>query len=211
MFNDKVPQNELFEEAIKYYANILTPFSNFVVKKIEEILSLNLPINIICPSHGIIWRENPTQIVEKYLSWAKAYQENQITIIYDTMWNGTRLVAETIAEGIKHENNLINIKIFNSARHDINNIITEIFKSKAILIGSPTINKGYLSSIASLLEFLRGLSFKNKKASAFGCYGWSGESVKLVNEELAKSGFEIIDDGIKVFWHPGKERTGKDL
>ncbi len=209
MFNDKVPQNELFEEAIKYYANILTPFSNFVVKKIEEILSLNLPINIICPSHGIIWRENPTQIVEKYLSWAKAYQENQITIIYDTMWNGTRLVAETIAEGIKHENNLINIKIFNSARHDINNIITEIFKSKAILIGSPTINKGYLSSIASLLEFLRGLSFKNKKASAFGCYGWSGESVKLVNEELAKSGFEIIDDGIKVFWHPGKEELEK--
>lgn len=101
MYNDKVDQADLFQEAIKYYANILTPFSKFVVKKIEEVLSFNLPLSMICPSHGIIWRDNPLQIVNKYMEWAKNYGENQITIIYDTMWNCTRRMAEAIAEGIK--------------------------------------------------------------------------------------------------------------
>jgi len=98
----------------------------------------------------------------------------------------------------------MNVKIFNSARHDMNTIVTEIFKSKAVIVGSPTVNKGYLASLGALLEFVKGLSFKNKKAAAFGCYGWSGESVKKINEDLEKSGFELINDGLKVMWHPDK-------
>lgn len=209
MFNDLVNEHELYEEAIKYYANILTPFGNFVEQKINEILALKLPVDMICPSHGIIWRENPLQIVNKYMQWAKRYQENQVTIIYDTMYNGTRQMAETIADGIKSKNKEINIELYNSARRDINTIITEIFKSKAVLIGSPTINKGMLISTASLLEFIKGLSFKNKKAAAFGSYGWSGESVKLITEELSKAGMEIVNEGIKVQWHPGSEDLAK--
>jgi len=209
MFNDLVDEHELYEEAIKYYANILTPFGNFVEQKINEILELKLPINMICPSHGIIWRKNPLQIVEKYMQWAKAYQENQITIIYDTMWNGTRQIAETIAEGIKSKNNSINLKLYNSARHDVNTIITEIFKSKAFLIGSPTINKGILISTAALLEFIKGLNFKNKKAAAFGSYGWSGESTKIITQSLQESGIDIINDGIKIQWHPSADDLNK--
>lgn len=209
MFNDLVDEHELYEEAIKYYANILTPFGNFVEQKINEILALKLPVNMICPSHGIIWRKNPLQIVEKYMQWAKAYQENQITIVYDTMWNGTRQIAETIIDGIKSKNKEINIKLYNSARHDINTIITEIFKSKAFLIGSPTINKGILISTAALLEFIKGLSFKNKKAAAFGSYGWSGESVKIITEQLSEAGMDVIDEGIKIQWHPTSEDLNK--
>jgi len=209
MFNDLVDQHELFEEAIKYYANILTPFGSFVEKKINEILALKLPVNMICPSHGIIWRENPLQIVEKYLKWAQGYSENKMTIVYDTMWNGTRQIAETIADGVKSKNKEIDICLYNSARHDINTIITDIFKSKAFLIGSPTVNKGILISTAGLLEYIKGLSFKNKKASAFGSIGWSGESVKAITEELMKAGVEIINDGIKVQWHPGIEDLAK--
>ncbi len=96
-FNDLVDQGELYQECIKYYANILTPFSEFVAKKINEILGLKIPIDIIATSHGVIWRDNPTQIMEKYLQWANNYQENQITILYDTMCEGTRVMAENIA------------------------------------------------------------------------------------------------------------------
>jgi len=205
MFNDLVNTHDLFDEAIKYYANILTPFGNFVEKKINEILALKLPVNMICPSHGIIWRNNPLQIVEKYLQWSQNYSENQLTIIYDTMWNGTRQMAESIAEGFNSKNKETNIKIYNSAKSDINTIITDIFRSKAFLIGSPTVNKGVLISTAALMEFIRGLSFKNKKASAFGSYGWSGESVKVITDELSKAGMEIMDEGIKIQWHPGEE------
>jgi flavorubredoxin len=205
MFNDLVNEQDLFEEAIKYYANILTPFGSFVEKKINEILELKLPVSMICPSHGIIWRENPLQIVKKYMQWAQGYSENQVTIVYDTMWNGTRQIAENIAGSFISKNPGTTIKLFNSARHDVNTIITEIFRSKAFLIGSPTVNKGILISTSALLEYIRGLGFKNKKAAAFGCYGWSGESVKTITEELAKGGIGIIDEGLKIQWHPGPE------
>jgi flavorubredoxin len=205
MFNDLVDQPELFAECIKYYANILTPFSPLVIKKINEVLSFNLPLDIICTSHGVIWRDKPAQIVEKYLEWANAYQENQITIIYDTMWNGTRVMAEKIAGGIKDADKEVNVKLFNIARSDKNDVVSEIFKSKAILVGSSTINRGILVSVAGILEEIKGLKFQNKKAAAFGCYGWSGESVKIINSGLEESGFDIIDEGLRVMWTPDEE------
>ena len=209
MFNDLVDPNELFNECIKYYANILTPFSPLVIKKIKEVLSLNLPLDIICTSHGIIWRNQPEQIVERYLKWADSYQENQITIIYDTMWNGTRVMAEKIANGISDVDKEVNVKLFNLAKTDKNDVITEIFKSKAILVGSPTINKGILVSVAGILEEIKGLQFKNKKAAAFGCYGWSGESIKIISENLTSAGFELVDDGVKAMWNPDNENVNR--
>jgi flavorubredoxin len=205
MFNDLVDQFELMTECIKYYANILTPFSKLVDKKIKEVLSFNLPVKIICPSHGIIWRDNPVQIVNKYLEWANDYKENQITILYDTMWNGTRVMAENIATGIKSSDSSVNIKLYNISRTDKNDIITEVFRSKGIVVGSPTINKGILTSVAGILEEIKGLRFDGKKATAFGSYGWSGESVKIILDILEKSGFQIADEGLKVMWNPDEE------
>lgn len=209
MFNDLVNQEQLYYEAMKYYANILTPFSKMVTKKISDIVALNLPLAMICPSHGIIWRDNPLQIVERYQQWAQDYQENQITIIYDTMWNGTRRMAETIAEGIKTETSEIEVKLFNSARSDKNDILTEVFRSKAILVGSPTVNKGVLSSTGSFLEEIRGLGFKNKKAAAFGTYGWSGESTATIAKGLSEAGFEVITDGLRLLWNPDDESLAR--
>jgi flavorubredoxin len=205
LFNDLVDQAELFNECIKYYANILTPFSSFVEKKINEVLSLNLPIDIIATSHGVVWRDNPTQIVEKYIAWSKSYAENQITILYDTMWDGTKIMAEAIAQGIKAKDNSVAIKLFNIAKSDKNDIITEIFKSKLILVGSPTIGQGITNATAGILEEIEGLRFKGKKAAAFGAYGWSGESITKITEWLKKAGFEIVNDGIKCLWNPNNE------
>lgn len=205
LYNDEADQEELYTEAIKYYANILTPFSRLVVKKIEEVLSLKLPVNLICPSHGVIWREHPTQIVEKYLQWAKDYQENQITIIYDTMWNATRSMAEAIACGIAQADPKVKLKLMNAAKEDKNDVITEIFKSKAILLGAPTINNGFSYAIGGLLEMMRGLKLKNKSAAAFGSYGWSGEGVRLLSEGLKAAGFQMINDGIGKLWVPNDE------
>jgi len=209
MFNELVDQNELYNECIKYYANILTPFSPLVTRKIKEVLSFNLPLDMICTSHGIIWRENPEKIVEQYLAWADNYQENQITLIYDTMWNSTRVMAEKIAEGIKAADSEVDVKLFNLAKTDKNDVVTEVFKSKAILVGSPTINRGILVSVAGILEEFKGLKFKNKKAAAFGSYGWSGESVKILSEYLGEAGFELINDGLKLTWHPDDDDQSK--
>lgn len=209
MYNDLVDQAELFQEAMKYYANILTPFSSLVIKKIEEVLSFNLPVSMIATSHGVIWRDNPAQIIEKYLEWAKGYQENQITIVYDTMWNATRKMAEGIAEGIKSADKGVTVKLFNAANSDKNDVITEIFKSKAILVGSSTVNKSIMHGTAGILGMIVGLGLKNKKAAAFGSYGWSGESVDIITEILKDAKFEIVNHGIKELWNPDEEAMNR--
>ena len=202
MYNDLVDQGELFQEAIKYYANILTPFSPLVGKKITEVLGFNVPVGMICPSHGIIWRDNPVQIVEKYMQWADNYQEHQVTIIYDTMWEATRKMADAIAQGVKEVDPTLNIKLFNVSKIDKNDVISEIFKAKLVIAGSSTINKGILSAMASTIEIMKGLKFKNKKAAGFGSYGWSGESPKHMTQELEACGFEILEEGLGVLWKP---------
>ncbi len=202
LYDDTVDQAELMNEALKYYANILTPFSKFVTKKIHEVLDLKLPVSLICPSHGVIWRTNPTRIVEQYLKWADSYQENQVTLLYDTMWNSTRKMAEAIAAGIRDADPSIRLKLMNSAKEDKNDILSEVFRSKAILVGSPTINNGYLFSVGGIMEMINGLKFQNKRAAAFGSYGWSGEVVKQLTEALGKAGFQIVNEGHKALWIP---------
>ncbi len=205
LFNDLVDQCDLFNEAIKYYANILTPFSHVLRKKLAEIVSFNLQIEMIATSHGVIWRENPMQIVEKYSQWANDYQENQITVIYDTMWNGTKMLAEKIAEGIGLADSDVVVKVFNLAKGDENDLITEVFKSKTVVFGSPTIANSILHSVAGFIHLMKELKFKNKKAAAFGCYGWSGEAVKVINGLMGDAGFEVMDEGFRTQWNPDVE------
>lgn len=202
LFNDTVCHAELIYEAKKYYANILNPYSHLVAKKLQQILAMNLPIHMICPSHGVIWKDKPEQIIELYQQWANAYQENQVTIAYDTMWQSTRKMAEAIAEGIRDVSPETTVKIFNVVNDDKNDILTEMFQSKAFLIGSPTINYGHSFAVSGLLEMIKGLKFKNKKAAAFGSYGWSGDAVKQLTAGLAEAGIEVVDDGIQKLWVP---------
>ena len=202
LFNDKADQHLLYKEAIKYFTNILNPFAPILAKKLDEIAKLNLPIDIIAPSHGAIWRDNPMQIVEKYAEWAKAYQEDQITVAYDTMWEGTQKIAHKIAEEISKQSPNTVVKVFNIAKYDKNEIMTEVFKSKAIAVGSPTVSNSILSSVAGWIEFAKQLKFKNKKAGVFGCYGWSGESVKILQEKLKDAGFNVIPENIRSLWNP---------
>ena len=205
LFNDKADQCLLWEEAIKYYANILNPFSPLVKKKIEEIQSFGLPIEIIAPSHGSIWRDNPLQIVEWYYAWSQNYQENQITIAYDTMWDGTKQLAHKIAAEVSSLSPDTKVKIFNISKINKNDIMTEVFKSKAVAVGSPTVGQDILSAVGGWLDFLKELKFKNKKAAVFGCYGWSGESTKVLRERLTDAGFEVVEPEIKCNWNPVEE------
>ncbi len=204
-FNDEVDQEELYEEAIKYYANILTPFSNLVTKKIEEFLALNLRVEMIAPSHGVIWRKDPLQIVKKYQEWAAQVPEKRAVILYDTMWEATRRMAEAIGEGLAVEG--VPYKLFYMPTSDRNDTITEIFRAKAVIVGSPTLNNGVLPTITPVLEDIRGLKFQNKIGAAFGSYGWSGESVKIIEEHFARCKIPAASEGVHAKWQP----RGADL
>ncbi len=204
LYNDLVDQCELYQEAMKYFANILTPFSPILRKKLQEINALGLPIDMIATGHGVIWRDEPLQIVAKYAQWANNYQENQITIVYDTMWNGTKILAESIAQGIQLADPGVKVKVYNLPKSDQNDVLTEVFKSKLVVVGSPTVNNNIMHSVASFTHQMKAMRFKNKKAAAFGCYGWSGESVKILNELLQQAGFDVIGEGFRNLWNPDK-------
>ena len=203
LYNDQVDQGELFQEAIKYYANILTPFSRQARAKIKEVLDLNLPIEMIAPSHGIIWRDNPLQIVYKYQQWAGDYSEGTAVVLYDSMWGATKKMALSIAKGLGNRG--VGAKVLNMGKCDKKDLITEVFRSRGVVMGSSTINRGILNSTAAILEMIKGLQFKNKIGAAFGSYGWSGESVKLIEERLKESGIDVVLEGIKMQYDPEVE------
>ena len=209
LFNDKADQCVLWEEAIKYYANILNPFSPLVKKKVEEVLAMNLPIDIIATSHGTIWRDNPAQIVEAYYKWSQNYQEDQVTVIYDTMWEGTEKLANRISREISLMSPDTKVKQYNISKADKNDIMTQVFKSKAIAVGSPTVHQGILSSVSGWVDFLKELKFKGKKAAVFGCYGWSGEGNTVLRKLLTEAGFETVEPEIKCSWNPRPEDLEK--
>lgn len=209
LFDDLVDQCALDYEALKYYANIVTPFNSIVKRKLQEIGKLNLPIDIIATSHGVIWRKNLGSILERYTKWCDDYQEHQATIIYDTMWNGTKAIAERIAEGLTKADPTLEIKVFNRARCDENDLIVEVFRSKLIVVGSPTVGNDMIHSMAGFIGLMKSLKFKNKKAASFGCYGWSGEAVKMINNALEDAGFDIVNDGFKNLWNPTQESEAK--
>lgn len=200
LFNDLSDETEVYQEALKYYANILTPFSKLVTKKIEQLIKLGLPISMIAPSHGIIWRKDPLRIVEKYSEWAKGLSERSAVIIYNSMWGATYKMAAFIAKGLAAEE--VQYKIFNAATADRNDILAEVFKSKGVLLGSSTVNNGVLTSIMPVVEDLMGLKFINKVGAAFGSYGWSGESPKLLSDYLLKAKIDVLEEGLKAKYMP---------
>jgi len=203
LFNDLVDQEELYREALKYYANILTPYSDKIIRKIEEVVAMNLPIKMIAPSHGVIWRKDPLQIVTKYMEWARQKPEPTAVVVYATMWNATERMAKAIAEGLIEAG--VETRVYHAALTDGNDLMVEIFKSKLLVFGSSTHNNGILPSMAKMLEEMRGLRFKNKIGATFGSYGWSGESIKDMEEAFKRASIPLVREGIRFKWQPTED------
>jgi len=202
-FDDEVDEAILMDEATKYYANILWPFSPLVLKKIEEVQKLNIPIKIIAPSHGIIWRKDPGKIVNAYLSWAKNETKQKIVVVYETMWDATEKMARKIIEGII--NSGVEVKLFDVNKTGYTEIIKEMLDSQGYIIGSSTHNNGMLPTLAGFLEFLKGLKPKNRIACAFGSYGWGGGAVNSIEKILKELQVEIAQPAIAVQYVADKD------
>ncbi len=205
LFNDRADPCELWEEAMRYYANILAPFSTLVSKKIEEINALGLPIDVIAPSHGVVWRKDPMQIIDRYAQWSQDYREDLVTIVYDTMWGSTGMIAREIAKRLGEFAPHTRVKVHNISKSDKNDVMTDVFRSRAIAVGSPTVTGSILSSVAGWLHFLKELKFKGKSGAVFGSYGWSGEGNRELRARLAEAGFVVTEPEVRVNWKPGAE------
>jgi flavorubredoxin len=202
-FDDQVDQCSLMDEAEKYYANILWPLGPVILKKIEEVQKLNIPIKMIAPSHGVIWRKEPEKIISSYISWASGQTDKKVVIAYETMWGATAMIAAKIAEGIIAAG--IPVKLYNVAESDRTEIITRMLTAKGFLFGSSTHDNDMLPNIAAFLEIVKGLKPKGRQVGFFGSYGWAGGAVKEMQEALKDSGAEISAAGVSIKYVPDKE------
>lgn len=199
-FDDEVDQNILMWEAAKYYANILWPYSTLVIRKIEEIQKLGLKINMIAPSHGVIWRKDPMKIVKAYLKWAGGEAKKKVLVVYDTMWESTEKMAKAMLEGIISEG--VKAKLYRLPFSDEGDIIGELLETKGLLVGSATINNGVLPTVAPFLREMEGLRPRNKLAAAFGSYGWGGGATAAIEKALKRAGMELVTPASTVKWVP---------
>ena len=204
-FDDQVGDS-IMPHAKKYFANILLLYTKQILKLVKQVTELGLEFNMICPDHGIIWRKDPGKIINAYVEWSKQEPEKKAVVVYDTMWHSTEVMAEKIADGIAEEGVEVRPMCLRSCHRS--DVMTEVMDARAVIVGSPTINNQMFPTVSDFLTYMKGLKPQNKIAAAFGSYGWSGESVKLIKKELEEMKFDIIDPGIRIQYVPDKD--GKD-
>ena len=199
--------SELEDAIIDYYANILMPFGQIIKTKTAEIQKMGLEMDMIAPDHGIIWRSNPQKVLQMYMDMAGGKANLSVSIIYDTMWRSTEQMTSPIMQGIKDEG--VECKVIRLRATPMSMAIKEFWKSRGVLIGTPTLNNVMYPTIAEFLTHLRGLRPKNRIAAAFGSYGWGGGAVKEAYEEIKKMGLETVEPGLQILYRPSLEDETK--
>lgn len=200
-FDVDVNLEEVYQEAKKYYANILMLYGKQAAKALEIVRSLDL--EMICPSHGIIWTEHIPEILDKYEEFATGGAKEKALIVYDSMWHSTEKMAHAILEGFAKKG--METKLYDLKENHISDIMTEVLDAKYIAVGSPTLNNTMMPTVASFLCYMEGLHPENKKAFAFGSYGWGGQAVAKIQDKLKEIGLEVICDPIKANYIPSEE------
>ena len=199
-FNDQVDAAELMAHSTKYFANILLPYTGLIEKLLGKVREMGLKIEIIAPDHGLIWRDNPLQIVAAYEQWVKQIPKQKAVVVFDSMWNSTETMAKAISDGLIEGG--LSTKLMDLRVEHRSDVITELFDAKAVVVGSSTLNNGMLPRMADMLCYMRGLRPKNKIAAAFGSYGWSGEAVKQMTGILEEMKFKVVSPGINLQYVP---------
>lgn len=197
------PLSIIMEEAKKYYANIVLPYSRQVQKVLDTAAPLD--IEMICPSHGIIWTQYIPEILKAYKDWAfNVSQKDRALVIYDSMWKSTEMMAMSIMEAF--ENRGIKAKLHNLQLSHISDIMTDIIDAHWIAVGSPTLNSSILPTVAAFIYYLKGLSPKDRVGLAFGSYGWGGQSIPILHKLLGdkdECSFDMLEP-IKMQYIPDK-------
>ena len=199
-------QNDLCEtmhQARKYYANIVQPYQKQARKALDAVKTLDL--EVIAPSHGIIWTKHIPDILDAYTEWTSGEVKEKALVVYDSMWESTAKMAKAICEAFVEED--VPARYIDLKEMHQSDIMTDFLDTKYVCVGSPTLNSQMLPTVASFLTYMKGLSPKNKQrvGLAFGSYGWAPNGPKNVGKELEAAGFQLPVDTVTCNWIPSQE------
>lgn len=199
-FDDQLDPWVLQQEAAKYYANILTPFSPLVQKLLAKVQELGLSVDLIAPDHGPLWRGDPGKIMGLYDHWSQLAPTRKAVVVYDTMWQSTAMMASAYGDGLEAGGACVRMMPLNASHRS--DIATELLDAGAVLVGSPTINGVVFPTVADILSYLKGLKRRNLIGTCFGSYGWSGEAVAQIAEQLQEMKVEMVGEPVRCNWVP---------
>ena len=201
-FADEIDRSLLDYEAAKYYANILLHLSPFIRKALKKIGDLGIPLRMVAPDHGPIWRtqEDIRGILSAYARWARQEPTRKAVVVYDTMWQSTAAMARAIGEGLSEGG--ASVKLMSMSSSHRSDVVTELLDAGALLVGSPTMNNNIFPSVADVMTYLKGLRPRNLVGAAFGSYGWGGEAPRQLHAMLQEMGVETVADPLRVPYVP---------
>ncbi len=202
-FDDEVDQCELMQEASTYYANILMPLWRSVSRALKSLEGVQ--VEMIAPSHGVIWRKNPGLILKSYQGWVAGETRKKAVVVYDTMWGSTQVLARALADGMASKG--VNVRVHCLGSSHNSDVMADILDARGILIGSPTLNNHIFPTVASFLAYMRGLKPMNKIGAAFGSYGWAGGAKKVVEAEMQAAGIQIVESDIDFIFKPSGDEV----
>ena len=204
-FDDEASLEETIAEAKKYYANIIMPFGKPVAALLDKLGSE--PIEIIAPSHGLIWRYHLSRIIDAYRDWCVCRPKAKVLVLYDTMWDSTRQMAEAILSGATQPG--IDARLIDLRTTSLTQVATEVFDAASVAVGTATLNRGPMPAVAAALNYLCGLRPAGKTAVAFGSYGWGGGATDAVMESLRSMQWELLGEPIRSKYRPSSEELDR--
>ncbi|HDS30043.1 MAG TPA: FprA family A-type flavoprotein, partial [Firmicutes bacterium] len=200
-FDDEVPFSVLMEEAKTYYATIVTPFGKLVAATLDK--ASGIKIDMIAPSHGLIWRSHIAEILDAYRKWSECRPVPRVVVVYDSMWGSTELMARAIAEGASIQG--VDVRLISIRNSSLTKIAPEILDMATIAIGSATLNQGMMPEMGALTTYLKGLKPVGKAGFSFGSFGWGRGGAEDLNEWLKAMNWTILREPIKAQFRPSPE------
>ena len=205
-FDDQIGE-AIMPHAKKYYANILLLYAPLILKLLDSVREMDLAIDMICPDHGVIWRDNPGRIIDAYRRWSRQEAKEKAVIVYDTMWHSTEKMASAVSAGIHAAG--VPVRPMVLRKWHRSDIMTEVLDARAVVLGSPTLNNGLFPTLADFLTYMKGLKPKGKIGAAFGSFGWSGEAVKEIEQYLQSMDVALVEPGLKIKYVPDEAALDK--
>jgi anaerobic nitric oxide reductase flavorubredoxin len=199
-FDDRIDRSRLSNQAMRYYVSLLAPAYGDVRKIIDTLGSSGIEIEVIAPSNGVIWRRDPAEIVESYARWTERQPERRAVIVYETMLKSTEYMAEAVARGVMGEG--VPCSLLRASLTDRQDLLWEIFRSQAVLLGSPTVHRQAVSAFTPLLKAVKPLALENRIGAVFGSYGWSGGAGSQLEKLMRESGISVRGRGVYAAMRP---------
>lgn len=208
IFDDECKYFDFYEkEALRYYVNIVANYSQRVLNAIEKIK--DVPVDVIAPSHGLIWRKNASHIVNLYKKWAEyatGKTEPAVTLVYGSMYGNTEIMMNAVAQGVSEEG--VSVEIFDASRTHVSYILPSLWTRRGVMIGASTYEVSLFPPVAEVLNMAAHKHIRNKKAAFFGSYGWSGGALRDVKKIIEPLKWELVDT-LEFVGSPSEEELNK--